>query len=274
MNLAENLKQIDYSGIKEKQKVIWASGDYARIGSTLQIVGEELAEAMDIRADQKVLDIAAGNGNFTIAAARRWADTTSTDYVDSLLQNGKARATANGLNPTFQFADAEELPFEDNSFDAAGSTFGVMFAPDQEKAAAEMLRVVRKAGKIGLANWTPTGFIGSVLKIVSSHVQPPAGVKPPVLWGTDSQVNTLFGDKAEEINIIRKHYNFRYRSADHWLDVFRQFYGPLHKAFLALDEAGQETLTNDIRELISSMNQSGDNTMLVPGEYLEIVITK
>lgn len=275
MNMAQNLSnEPNYTAIKEKQKAIWASGDYARVGTTLQIVGENLAEAMDVRADQKILDVAAGNGNFTLAAARRWADITSTDYVDDLLERGRKRAAADGLKPTFKIADAEDLPFADGSFDAVASTFGVMFAPNQEQAAAEMMRVVRKGGKIGLANWTPAGFIGALLKTVSAYVSPPAGLKAPVLWGTDAYLETLFGDQVEEIEVACKNFYFRYRSADHWLDIFRQFYGPVHKAFGALDESSQHSLAKDIKELIASMNQSGDDSMLVPGEYLEVIITR
>lgn len=275
MNTTQNINmEPNYVAIKNKQKTIWASGDYAQIGTTLQIVGENLAEAMDIRADQKILDIAAGNGNFTLAAARRWANIISTDYVDSLLERGKERSTAEGFSPTFQIADAEELPYDENSFDAVASTFGVMFAPNQVQAAAEMLRVVRKGGKIGMANWTPTGFIGAILKIVSTYVPPPTGLKPPVLWGTDAYLKKLFANEVEGFEITCKNFYFRYRSADHWLDVFRQFYGPLHIAFAALDDADQQSLAQDIKDLINKMNKSGDESMIVPGEYLEIVITR
>ena len=274
MNMPQTYNEPNYTAIKNKQKTIWASGDYARIGTALQIVGENLAEAMDIRADQKIIDVAAGNGNFTLAAARRWADATSTDYVDRLLQRGRARAEADGLNPKFQIADAEELPFADGSFDAAASTFGVMFAPNQTKAASEMMRVVRKGGTIGLANWTPTGFIGALLKVVSTYMPPPAGLASPVMWGTGMHLETLFGEEVEEMAISCKNFFFRYRSADHWLDTFRQFYGPLHKAYENLDESGRESLTRDIKALIACTNQSGDDSMLVPAEYLEVVITR
>ncbi len=274
MKVGDNKAEPDYAAIKDKQKGIWGAGDYARVGTTLQIVGENLAEAMDVRADQKILDVAAGNGNFTLAAARRWADITSTDYVHSLLERGKQRAIADGFDLTFEIADAENLPFAEGSFDAVASTFGVMFAPNQVKAASEMLRVVRKGGKIGLANWTPGGFIGAIFKIIGGYVPPPAGLQSPAMWGTDAHLDLLFGQDVEEIEVARKNFNFRYRSADHWLEIFRQYYGPIHKAFAALEDRQQQSLVQDLKNLIDNMNQSGDDSMLVPGEYLEVVITR
>jgi len=263
----------DYNLIKERQKGIWASGDYARVGTTLQIVGENLAEAMDIRADQKVLDVAAGNGNFSLAAARRWADVTSTDYVGSLLEHGHQRAIADGMELNFQIADVEALPFDDASFDAVASTFGVMFAPNQIQAATEMLRVVRKGGAIGLANWTPSGFVGQIFKIIGRYTPPPAGLQSPALWGTNQHIEMLFGRDVEEIEIKRKDFNFRYRSAAHWLEIFRNYYGPIHKTFAALEGPMQQSLAEDLHTLIDEMNQS-DEVMLVPGEYLEIVMRR
>jgi len=274
MNKPLNLdSQPDYALIKERQKSIWASGDYARVGTTLQIVGEMLAEAMDVRADQKVLDVAAGNGNFSLAAARRWADVTSTDYVASLLEHGHQRAIADGMELNFQIADAESLPFDDAGFDAVASTFGVMFAPNQTQAAREMMRVVRKGGAIALANWTPGGFVGQIFKIIGRYVPPPAGLQPPALWGTNEHIEMLFGREVEEIEIKRKDFNFRYRSATHWLEVFRNDYGPIHKAFAALEAPMQQSLAEDLHTLIAEMNQS-DEVMLVPGEYLEIVMRR
>lgn len=181
----------DYAAIKQRQQATWAAGDYAIVGTTLQIVGERLCEAMDMRAGTRVLDVAAGNGNATLAAARRFADVTSTDYVEALLERGKERAAAEHLAVTFQVADAEALPFADGSFDAAVSTFGVMFTPNQNKSASELSRVVRKGGTIGLANWTPDGFIGQLFKTIGQHVPPPAGVKSPALWGTEARLAEL-----------------------------------------------------------------------------------
>jgi SAM-dependent methyltransferase len=264
----------DLAAIKQRQQATWASGDFAVIGTTLQIVGEMLAEAADVRTGQQVLDVAAGNGNATLAAARRFAHVTSTDYVPALLDKGRARAQAEGLAVAFRTADAEALPFEEACFDTVLSTFGVMFAPDHARAAAEMLRVVKPGGRIGLANWTPAGFIGRLFKVIGAHVPPPAGLKSPALWGTDAHIGELFGSSATDIRCERRHFNFRYGSAAHWIQVFRDFYGPTHKAFAALDTAGQQALERDITALLEELNVAGASSLVVPAEYLEIVITK
>ncbi len=265
--------QPDLKALKSRQQGAWASGDYAVVGTTLQIVGEQLCEALDLRAGQAVLDVAAGNGNATLAAARRWCDVVSTDYVASLLERGRMRAKAEGLQVQFKEADAEALPFADASFDAVVSTFGVMFTPDQEQAAAELLRVCKTGGKIGLANWTPEGFIGQLFKTLGKHLPPPAGAKSPALWGTQARIAELFGP-APDIQAEKQTFVFRYRSPAHFLEVFRTFYGPTHKAFAALDETRQGLLADDLLALIRQMNRAQDGTMVVPGEYLEIVITK
>jgi SAM-dependent methyltransferase len=264
----------DLAALKTRQQGAWSSGDYARVGSTIQIVGEQLCEALDLHAGQSVLDVAAGNGNVSLAAARRWCEVTSTDYVPALLEGGRARADANGFPITFKQADAEALPFADASFDAVVSTFGVMFTPDQQKAAAEMLRVCRKGGKIGLANWTPQGFIGQMFKLLGSYLPPPAGVKSPALWGTRERLQELFGTGAISIKAEPRHFVFRYRSPGHFLEVFRTYYGPMLKAFAALDTTKQTRLANDLLKLIEPLNAAHDGTMAVPGEYLEIVIVK
>jgi ubiquinone/menaquinone biosynthesis C-methylase UbiE len=264
----------DLKAVKAKQQAAWSSGDYAIVGTTLQIVGEQLAEALDLRAGQKVLDIAAGNGNFTLAAARRWCDVTSTDYVESLLQRGRKRAEVDGLPVTFQKADAEDLPFVDDSFDAVASTFGGMFSPDQGRTASEMLRVCRSGGRIGLANWTPEGFVGQMFKTISQHLPPPAGLKSPALWGTREWIEKVFRAEASSLIADRRYFVFRYRSAQHFLDVFREYYGPMLKAFEALNAAGRKALSQDIIALISRFNRSGDDSMVVPGEYLEVIVTK
>jgi ubiquinone/menaquinone biosynthesis C-methylase UbiE len=264
----------DLKAIKAKQQAAWSSGDYAIVGATLQIVGEQLAEAMDLRAGRKVLDVAAGNGNFTLAAAHRWCEVTSTDYVEALLNRGRLRAEAEGLKVTFQKADAEALPFDDSTFDAVASTFGAMFSPDQSRTASEMLRVCRSGGRIGLANWTPDGFIGQMFKTIGKHLPPPAGVKSPALWGTREWMDKAFGASASALTAEPRHFVFRYRSAQHFLDVFREYYGPMLKAFEALNPAGRKALAEDIVDLIGRFNRSGDDTMVVPGEYLEVVVTK
>jgi len=264
----------DYAAIKQRQQATWASGDYAIIGVTLQIVGESLAEAADIRSGERVLDVAAGNGNVTLAAARRFAAVTSTDYVPALLDKGRARAAAEGLQVDFQIADAENLPFEDGSFDAVLSTFGAMFTPDHTRPAREMLRVVRSGGRIGLANWTPDGFIGQLFKVIGAYIPAPAGLKSPALWGTEPHLVELFGAEAAKIQASRRIFNFRYRSAAHWMQIFRDFYGPTHKAFAALDSARQVALEADITSLLNRFNTAGPASLVVPGEYLEVVITK
>jgi ubiquinone/menaquinone biosynthesis C-methylase UbiE len=264
----------DFQAIKQRQQATWASGDFSIIGVTLQIVGESLAEAADVRANERVIDIAAGNGNATLAAARRFAQVTSTDYVPALLQKGRMRAEADGLHVQFQVADAEALPFPDSGFDVALSTFGVMFAPDHARTAHEMLRVVRDGGRIGMANWTPEGFLGQLFKTIGAHVPPPAGVRSPALWGTEAHLRELFGDGADSIEATRKIFNFRYVSAEHWLQVFRDFYGPTHKAFAALEPDGQQALEQDILALLHRFNRAGNASLVVPAEYLEVVITK
>jgi SAM-dependent methyltransferase len=266
----------DFAAIKQKQQATWASGDFAVIGTTLQIVGEELAEAADIRAGERVLDIAAGNGNATLAAARRFAQVTSTDYVHHLLEKGAARARAEGQDVRFELADAEDLPFPDNIFDVALSTFGAMFTPEHARPAREMLRVVRPGGRIGLANWTAEGFIGQLFKVIGSYIPAPAGLKSPALWGNEAYVAELFGATGSGIRAVRKHFNFRYASAAHWLKIFRDFYGPTHKAFAALapDSAAQARLAADITALLERNNVAGPRSLVVPSEYLEVVITK
>lgn len=266
--------QRDLAAIKSKQQATWASGDFAIIGTTLQIVGESLAEAIDIQAGERVLDVAAGNGNATLAAARRFADVTSTDYVPELLDKGRARADAEGLEVVFKVADAEDLPFESASFDVVMSTFGAMFTPDHTRPAREMMRVLRDGGRIGLANWTPEGFIGQLFKVIGSYLPQPAGLKSPALWGTESHMFNLFGSEAADIQCRRKEFKFRYRSAAHWIQVFRQFYGPVLKAFDALDPSRQQALEQNLADLLGRFNVAGPSSLVVPGEYLEVVILK
>ena len=260
--------------VKTRQQAMWASGDYAVIGTTLQIVGETLSEAADIRAVDTVLDVAAGNGNATLAAARRFATVVSTDYVPELLERGRRRAEAEGLRGvTFEVADAERLPYPDASFDVVLSTFGVMFAPDHRRAAAEMLRVCKPGGRIALASWTPAGFIGQLLRTVGAHVAPIPGVVSPVMWGTEKHLADLFAG-ASSIRHAARTFVFRYRSAEHFLEVFRAFYGPVHKAFLALGENGASALQDDLLALLRRLDRGDGNGLVVPSEYLETVITR
>ena len=264
----------DLNAVKTRQQVAWSSGDYSVIGTTLQIVGEQLAEACDLHWDERVLDVAAGNGNATLAAARRGCKVTSTDYVASLLDRGSERARAERLDVAFQVADVEQLPFADGSFDAVISTFGVMFAPDHERAAAEMLRVCRPGGQIGLANWTPDSLVGRMFKILGRQIPPPAGVQPPSLWGTEAHLKSLFGAQATAIAVTERTFNFRYRSAAHVIDVFRTWYGPVHKAFSALPPEKSAALERDLTELFLGQNRGGPDTLIAPSEYLEVVITR
>lgn len=264
----------DYAAIKLRQNAAWSSGDYARIGITVQIVGEELAEAMNLKPGSSVLDVAAGNGNATLAFARRWCDVTSTDYVQSLLDKGKARAAAEALPATFQVADAEQLPFANASFDAVVSTFGVMFAPNQLQAASELMRVCQPGGKIGMANWTPGSFIGQLFKTLGKHITPAAGLASPAQWGAEAWLEAIFASSTHELTVREKHFAFRYRSPEHFLETFRAYYGPLHKAFLALDGEKQAQLAADIVTLIGQFNIATDGSMNVPSAYAEVVMVR
>ena len=273
MNVQTAMPTVDLSTIKGRQQLAWGSGDYAIVGTTLQIVGETLCEAVDLRSNQRVLDVAAGNGNATLAAARRFADVVSTDFVGALLERGRERAKAERLSATFQEADAEALPFADASFDVVLSTFGVMFTPNQEQAAKELKRVCRAGGKIGLANWTPESFIGRVFRIIGKYVPPAPGVKSPALWGSKPHLETLFG-KGVAIAAQSRHFAFRYKSPNHWLEIFKNYYGPTVKAFAAIDPPARQALEDDLHALLAEFNTARDGTLVVPSEYLEVVVEK
>jgi SAM-dependent methyltransferase len=269
----EAAASVDLEAIKARQQAMWASGDFAVVGTTLQIVGELLSEASDVRAVDRVLDVAAGNGNATLAAARRFAAVTSTDYVPALLERGRLRADAEGLtNVRFEVADAEALPYPDASFDVVLSTFGVMFAPDHRRAASEMARVCRPGGRIGLASWTPAGFVGELFRAVARQVPPPPGAASPLLWGTEAHLRELFPG-ATRFEHARRDFAFRYRSPEHFVDVFRRYYGPTYTAFRALDPERQAALEIDLLALLRSRSLGGEG-LVVPGEYLETVIAR
>jgi len=272
--LSTSSPAVDLAAVKTRQQAAWSAGNYAVVGTTLQIVGENLCEALDLRAGSRVLDVAAGNGNATLAAARRWCDVASTDYVASLLESGRARAQAEGHRIQFQEADAEKLPFPDASFDVVMSTFGVMFTPDQDRAASELARVCKPGGKIGLANWTPESFIGQLFKTIGKYIPPAPGVKSPALWGTKARLEELFGKTAKEIRTASRQFTFRYRSPAHWIDVFRTYYGPMNKTYGALDAAKQAAFTRDLLALMERDNRSADATLVLPSEYLEVVIER
>jgi len=264
----------DYGSIKTRQQASWSSVDFGRIGVRLQIVGESLCEAVDLRAGERVIDVAAGNGNASLAAARRFAEVTSTDYVAQLLDQGLRRAEADGLSMTACLADAEDLPFESAEFNVALSTFGVMFAPNPPRAASELLRVIGSGGRIGLASWTPDGFVGQLLRVVGRFVPPPAGVAPPTAWGTETRIVELFGPYARDIRTQHRPYVFRFLSAAHWVQVFRNFYGPVNRAFAALDDAGKAALHEALLDLLAENDVGGGRGLVVPADYLEVVITK
>lgn len=276
MNIATRpvIDKPDYTAIKSKQQITWGSGDYSRVGVTLQKTGEDLCEAMDMRSGQSVLDVAAGNGNVTLAAARRFCKVVSTDYVASLLEDSARRAEAEGLSVTYRQADAEALPFDDASFDNVVSTFGVMFAPDQARVAEELVRVCRPGGRIGMANWTPGGFIGRLFEVIGGYVTPPAGVSSPANWGDEVFLDANFTTRTKDVHALLKQFTFRYHSPAHWLDVFGTYYGPVLKAFETLGEDKGEKLRTDILALIDEFNLAEDGTMVVPSDYLEVVIDR
>ena len=263
----------DLIALKARQQATWSAGNYAVVGTTLQIVGETLCEAVDLRAGETVLDVAAGNGNASLAAARRWAKVTSTDYVPALLEAGRARAEADGLEMTFQTADAEALPFADGAFDVVLSTFGVMFTADHARAAGELARVCRPGGRIGMANWTPDGFIGQLFKVIGAHVAPPAGARSPALWGMTAHLETLFAGQGR-VSTTERAFTFRYLSPAHFVDVFRTWYGPTLKAFAALSDDGKAALERDILALIGRMNRAQDGTVVIDSAYLEAIVTR
>ena len=268
--MTATLDRDELDAIKAKQQATWASGDYAVIGTTLQIVGETLCEAMDVSAGWRVLDVAAGNGNASLAAARRGCEVTATDYVESLLEGTRARAEAERLPVVIRTADAEALPFEDGAFDAVLSTFGVRFVPDPDRAAAELVRVCRPGGTIGLANWTPGGFVGQMFKVVGAHVPPPAGVPSPLAWGTEDRLAELLGGECD-VTVTSREFTFRYRSAEEFVDTFRTFYGPVHRAWQALDDAGRAAFRQDLLDLLAQHDRSTTGALSVPSEYAEVV---
>jgi SAM-dependent methyltransferase len=265
----------DLEAIKAKQQQTWASGDYHEIAATIPIISELLADAADLRAGSRVLDVAGGSGNTALAAARTGAEVVSLDYVPSLLERSKARAAAEGLHYDTVVGDAEAMPFDDASFDAVVSVVGVMFAPNHQRAADELLRVTRPGGTIALASWAPDSFIGELFRTTAKHVPQPAGLQPPGLWGKEEHVRSLLGDGVIDLRAERRTYNFRYRSPEHFVNVFRTYYGPTHKAFAALDEAGQERLSADLAALIERADRlDGEDAVAVPADYRQVIATR
>jgi ubiquinone/menaquinone biosynthesis C-methylase UbiE len=266
--------QPDLNAVKERQRQMWASGDYNEIGSRLLIISELLYETLDPQPGDRALDVASGSGNAALAAARRFCDSTGTDYVPELIERGRMRAKAEGLPVTFEVADAEQLPYPDASFDIVTSVIGAMFAPNQQRASQELLRVCRPGGTIGMANWTPDSFAGDLFRIVGSHVPPPPGVKPPAVWGTEDGLHDLLGSGVESLTIKRRHYSLRYRSMEHFIDFHRTYFGPVRTAFEHLDAAGQEQLAHDLSTRAAERNRSDNEIVIVDSEYLEVVAVR
>jgi ubiquinone/menaquinone biosynthesis C-methylase UbiE len=260
--------------IKERMHKVWTSGEYARIGNPIAIMGELLCEAADLHSGEQVLDVATGSGNTAISAARRFCEVTGMDLAPGSIEHARRRAEAEGMEIRFEVGDAEDLSYPDASFDVVLSTIGVMFCPNQEKAAGELLRVCKPGGRIGLASWTPDSFTGNMLKTVGKHVPPPPGIKPPSLWGTEERLRELFDKDVSSLKVTRRTYNFRYPSTDHYVGWFRDYYGPTVRAFAALEPEGQEALARDLKELCESRNVSGDGTLVAPSDYLEVVAVK
>jgi SAM-dependent methyltransferase len=264
----------DFEAIKTGQQRTWSSGNYSVIGTTLQLTGERLAEAADISAGERVLDVAAGNGNAALAAARRGARVIATDYVPELLDRARVRAAAEGLTIAVREGDAEALPFAGSTFDVVMSTFGVMFTPQPERAAAELIRVTKPGGRIGLANWTPDSFVAQMFKLVGRYAPPPVGVRSPLEWGSPARLQELFGAATEALVAEPREFVFRYRNPEHWLETFRAAYGPMHMAFAGLDAAGRQSLERDLLALARAHNTSRSGALRIPGEYLEVVAVK
>jgi SAM-dependent methyltransferase len=265
----------DLALVTQVQQQIWSQGDFAKIGVAAQIVQEELCEAVDVLPGRRVLDVACGAGNGAIAAARRNAEGVGLDYVPALLERARERAAAEGYECEFVEGDAQALPFEDGSFDYVISTFGAMFAPDQEKTAAELLRVCRPGGKIGMANWPPRGLVGGgIFKIAAQHAPPPPGVPPPILWGTEERLRELFGDGISELTVTDRQLNFRYDSPEQWLEYFRTYFGPMITAFARLGEEGAPALERDLLELMRGANRAGDAALVAPADYVEVVAVR
>jgi SAM-dependent methyltransferase len=264
----------DLAAVKQAQQKVWSEGDYGIVAHLLQLVAEELVEVVDVMPGERVLDVACGTGNVAVAAARRFAEVVGVDFVPELLQRGRQRAAAESLEIDFREGDVEALPVEDASFDVVLSTFGAMFAPDQRKAAAELLRVCRPGGRIGMANWTPEGFAGQLFMIAGKHAPPPVKLDPPVLWGTEQRLRNLFGDGISSLNLNERVCYTRFYSFDHWLEHYRTFFGPMKMAFARVGEAGEEALTSDLRALVERFDDGGDRGTKIGGSYLEVVATR
>jgi len=265
----------DFKAVTQVQQQTWSKGDFAMVANIVYNASENLAEALDIVPDEKVLDVACGSGNGAISAARRsWGGTVGADYVPSLLERGRERAAAERLEVEFVEADAQDLPFEDGSFDVAMSIFGAMFAPDQQRAADELLRVVKPGGRIGMANWTPAGSVGTMFKTISKHAPPPPGLDSPLLWGTEDRVRELFGDRVSELRTESRISRQPFRSPDHYIEFFRTYFGPTQTAYERVGAEGEAALTEDLRSFLGAANTAGERAMVLEAEYLEVIATR
>lgn len=265
---------MDPKAVKARQQKVWATGDFAMIGWNTVFPGELLCETVDLRAGQRVLDVATGSGNTALSAARRNCDAVGIDYVEALIERARERAAAERLAARFEVGDCEELAFPDSSFDVVLSVFGSMFAPRQEQAAAELLRVCRPGGKIGLTNWTPDGFWGQTFALQARYVAPPPGLRPAPEWGTEARLRELFGAAVVSIEIGRRSALFRYRSNQHWIDVFRTHFGPIMATLAALDDDQRRAYLTDLDGILTRFDRAQDGTLLVSADYLEVVMVK
>lgn len=261
----------DLGAIKQRQQQTWASGDFAAVAARIVLVAEHLCDTADLHAGWRVLDVATGSGNAAIAAARHGCTAVGVDYVPALLERGRERAAAEGLAVELLEGDAEALPFPDFSFDAVTSVFGTMFAPDHAKAATELLRVCRPGGTIALASWTPEGFIGEMFRTIGAHVPPPAGLRPPMLWGTEAHLRELFGDGIASLEVAERTFTFRFTSAEEFVTFFQLWYGPTLKAFASLEGGSRDALELDLIELARRFDRLGTDAIAIPATYTEAV---
>ncbi|MDX6627295.1 MAG: hypothetical protein QOE56_2284 [Solirubrobacterales bacterium] len=265
----------DLQAVTQMQQKVWSEGDFAMVANLVYYPSENLAEALEIVPDERVLDVACGSGNAAIAAARRaWGNTVGADFVPALLERGRERAAAERLEIEFVEADAQDLPFEDASFDIVVSVYGAMFAPDQERTAAELLRVTKPGGRIGMANWTPEGGVGGMFMTVAKHAPPPPGINPPLLWGTEDRLRELFGDQISDLKIERRISRQPFRSPDHYIEFFRRFFGPVKMAFERVGPDGEQALEDDLRSYLEAHNTAGDRALVLEAEYLRVIATR
>lgn len=266
----------DFAAVTATQQEVWSEGDFAMVANLITKVAEDLAEAAGIVTDERVIDVACGSGNAAISAARRaWGNTVGVDFVPELLERGRERAAAERLDVEFVEGDAQALPVEDGSFDVALSVFGAMFAPDQEQTAAELLRVVRPGGRIAMANWTPDGSVGKMFMTLASHVPPPPGVRPPLLWGNEDWLRETFGDGISELRTEVRKARQTFRSPDHFIEFFRTYFGPIKTAFEKVGPEGEQALTADLRTYLEEANTTDpDRALVTESEYLQVLATR